>query len=189
MKKLILTAVAALAFVNVWAQGQLNFVNRDLANGIDAPIFDVDGITKLSGAGYMADLYFGPVGADPSTFTSLGLAQPFRTGAAAGYWQVPATSIAVPGFAASQDVLVQVRAWRVSDGATWQDAYNNAGHVSPIEASLNPVVRVTLTGPPNAPAALVGLTSHSLIAVPEPSTILLGLAGLGGLLYLRRRKA
>lgn len=187
MKKLIALGMVALSCVGVWAQGQLTFINRDIANGIDAPIFETDGVTKLAGTAYLADLYYGPVGADPSTFTSLGLAIAFRTGAAAGY--LPTTVVSVPGVAANQEALFQIRAWRASDGATWQQAYNNAGHVSPIEASLNPVVRVTLTGPPNAPAALVGLTSHSLIAVPEPSTILLGLAGLGGLLYLRRRKA
>ncbi|WCJ59015.1 PEP-CTERM sorting domain-containing protein [Fontisphaera persica] len=187
MKKLIVMGMVALTCVSVWAQGQLTFINRDIANGIDAPIFDVDGTTKLAGSAYLADLYYGPVGSDPSTFTSLGLAIAFRTGAAAGY--LPTTVVSVPGVAPGQEALFQIRAWRASDGTTWQAAYNAQGVASPIAAAQNPVVRVTVTGPPNAPAALVGLTSHRLIVVPEPSTILLGLAGLGGLLYLRRRKA
>lgn len=185
MKKLIVTAIAVFASLNIWAQGQLNFVNRLVASGIDAPIRGVDN-SLLQGPNYVADLFYGPVGADPSTFSNLGLAVAFRTGAAAGY--LPATGVTLP-FAVGTDVQVQIRAWNLSAGSTWAAAsVNPLGEVSPID-SRNPAITVKLTGPPDAAAAMTGLVGHSLVPVPEPSTILLGLAGIGGLLFLRRKMA
>lgn len=184
MKKLILTAVAVIAATNLWAQGLVTFVNRDTGNGIDAPIFASDTVTKLSGAGYLADLFYGAVGDPASSLTSLGLAVPFRTGAAAGY--ITSSGPSIPGFAGGTQVQLQMRAWRAADGATWAAAVANNGEASPLTA---PTINVTLTAAPNTGAPMIGLVGHSLVIVPEPSTILLGLAGIGGLLFLRRKLA
>lgn len=186
MKKLILTAVAVMAATNMWAQGLVTFVNRDTGNGIDAPILASDNITKLSGAAYLADLFYGPVGAPADSLTSLGLAVPFRTGAAAGY--ITSSGPAIPGFAGGSQVQLQMRAWRASDGATWAAAVANNGEASPIDGR-NPSIVITLTSAPNTGAPMTGLVGHSLVIVPEPATILLGLAGIGGLFFLRRKLA
>jgi hypothetical protein len=183
MKKLFLIAGGLLASVSLFAQGQLNFITA----GTTTRIFESDGTTLLAGAAYKVDLYYGAVGANPSTFTSANISDTvFQSGALAGtFFRAGAITLPAP-FAADTQADVQVRAWRVSDGATWQAAYNAAGHASPITA---PVLTITLKGPPNTPLNLSGLANHSLIVVPEPSTILLGLAGIGGLLFLRRKMA
>jgi len=64
------------------AQGTINFSNRDVTDGIDAPVTDTDGKTRLSGAGFLAQLY---AGLSPTTIAPVGPPQTFRTGAAAGY--------------------------------------------------------------------------------------------------------
>jgi hypothetical protein len=189
MKKLVLIAVGLGLAISTWAQGSVTFKNYGYTPKF--PITEIDGTTALSGSAYAADLYYGAVGANSSTFTSLGLAAPFLTGTGAGY--INGGDQAIPSFAGGASVQVQIRAWRVADGATWALASANpAGHASPVSSALNPVLTVTLGGagsPPSLPATLLGMGGHALVAVPEPATVLLGLAGIGGLVFLRRKMA
>jgi hypothetical protein len=186
MKKLVAIAVGLSVGFSAVAQGVLDFKN---AVSLAARITESDTTTLLAGSAYKVDLFYGAVGANPSTFTSLGLAVDFNPAGATAGWFAGGTQ-AIPGFAAGSQVSVQPRAWRASDGATWALANAAGGHVSPATAAPVTVTLVSTTGtPPPTPPMLVGYVGHSLIVAPEPSTILLGLAGISGLLFLRRKMA
>lgn len=170
-----------VAAVSTYAQGTINFANLVISGGgrvIDAPVRD-EGGALLSGAGFMAQLYARAAGS-AGAFEAVGASSAFLTGGGAGYFLPGTRTLAniVPGNQAD----VQVRAWRVSAGSTWETATASRGASS--------TVTITTGGagsPPSPPALLTGLTTFQL--VPEPSTIALGiLGGLGTLFLIRRRK-
>ena len=95
---------------------------------------------------------------------------------------------------ASQHATFQLRAWDNQGGTitTWAQAVaaRTALGYSPLFT-----VQQSLGGfptgpglPPTTPPNLIGLQSFQLFAVPEPSTIALGILGAGCLFLLRRRK-
>lgn len=189
MKKLLITTASLVLAVSTFAQGTFNFANNvPTANPpINAPVYDEGGVRagttgRLSGSGFMAQLYARPAGSS-GAFEAAGAAVSFLTGLGAGYW-APVVRTA-NNIAPGGEAQVVVRAWRVSDGATWESA-QAAGRGFGQSATIT----ITSGGggtPATLPANLVGLTSFAL--VPEPSTIALGIiGGLGTLLLIRRRK-
>lgn len=94
-------------------------------------------------------------------------------------------TVTIPNTGAGSVILVQVRAWE-SGSASYGEAItaqSYAGYSTPFQ--------VTLGGGALAPANLVanGLTGFTVTPIPEPSIIAMGvLAGLGGLVLIRRRK-
>ena len=60
--KRLLAGIACLALcVGAFAQGTVNFNNSPGAvGGTGAPMFDVDGTTRLAGTAYWAQLFAGP---------------------------------------------------------------------------------------------------------------------------------
>jgi hypothetical protein len=181
MKKLIASLACVLATFSALAQGTINF-NNFVPPGIDAPIFDVNGTTRLAGNAFMAQLWAGPSAA---SLAPIGAALPFFSQASggAGYIDSSAgpTDRTVGTVAPGAIAFVQVRAWSVASGVDW----NSAGI-----RGQSSTLQITTGGagsPPSLPADLTGLTSFSLAVIPEPSVIALGLLGAGALL-LRRRK-
>jgi hypothetical protein len=174
MKKLIVAAAVGLTAIGAFGQGLLNVGNRVTAAGIDAPVFDKDGVTRLAGADYLAQAY---VGLTEGSLVPVGTALAFRTGAAAGY--ITSTGIAVSGIAGGTAAFVQLRAWKVSSGATYEAAAATGDNFG-----LSKTIQVTLTAAPAAPADMAGLASFAL--VPEPSTLALGVLGVAALLLRRR---
>lgn len=186
MKKLLLTTlslVAAMTFVH--GQGTVLFQN---ITPVNAPVFDERGTSAprtqagLQGAGFQAQLWAAAPGGQ---LQAVGSSVSFLTGTSGAGFFIGGTR-AIPGVAGGGAADIQVRAWRVADGATWQDAFN-AGR----GFGMSGVVRIQATGgggdPPGPPVQLTGLQSFAL--VPEPSTIALGIiGGLGTLLLIRRRK-
>src|SRR5688572_20260012 len=149
-----------LAATSVVGQGVISFSNLDLPRGVNAPFYDVDGTTRLSGDGFRAALYAGPPGASPASFVALGMSQPFRTGNFAGYW-TPANVAALlpsPG-----PILVQVRFWDTQGGtlASFEQALAAGAKVG---FSLVLQIQVPMTGS----APLIGLQSASLIPAVPP---------------------
>lgn len=180
MKKLIAVAAVVVATIAAQAQGTINFANR-VVGSFDAKVLNAAG-APLDGAGFMAQLY---VGASASSLAAVGSPVPFRTGGAAGY--VTSSTVTVGGIAGGGAASVAMRAWDASTGATY-DAATTRGSSA--------VLSLTLGGggsPPGLPTNLDGLVGFSLAgagpgpAVPEPSTVALGLLGAGAL-FLRRRK-
>jgi hypothetical protein len=151
------------------AQGLINFANNPPVP--DAPVFDVDGTTRLEGPRYRAQLWAGP---SEESLSPVGVWTPFLTGEGAGYFVGGVrTIVTVP---LGTIATVQVVAWDTFSGATYEEAAIRG---------RSPVFTV-LPGDPfiGNPAPLVGLQSFSLI--PEPSSGLLFCAG-AGILFLGGR--
>jgi hypothetical protein len=191
MKKLAIMAVCMVATFAAYAQGTFNFSNYapGASPPINAPIFDALG-AKLAGTAYLAQMYAGP---SATELYAQSVPVPFRTGSGIGFIQTGAdTTITLAGGAAGwraggSTVFVQVRAWAASLGTTYEAAVaKGQGQFGELAQALS--VASGGGGTPPAPATfLVGLTSFSLAAVPEPSVIALGVLG-AAVLALRRRK-
>ena len=94
--ELIGTAVArglaavclAVSVVAVTAQETNELVRIDFRNKIpgvvDAPVFDFDGVSRLEGEMFLANLYAGP---DTNSFEHRILVYRFLAGTNAGYWE------------------------------------------------------------------------------------------------------
>lgn len=152
-----------------FAQGHLNFANRVFGD-LDARVTFLDGTPV--GAGYTAQMYGGPAGTPVQSLVPLLPTTIFRSGAGVGY--VVQVSMVVPGVDQCGTFVM-----RVFDGATWE--------TSLCRGESNPVT-VELTYPPGPPATLVGLQPFQVNCIPEPSTIVLGIAGaITALLWRQRR--
>ena len=192
--KLIIGFVAlnSLLLPAAFGQSTFQFLNFQPALGIDAPVYDAQGV-PLEGPNYVAELWGGaaPDSLTPATTFggSLPVVVPFYTGTGAGYFESQTTVVildAYPYFPA----WLQVRAWDARLGTTYEQvaALGLGGYG---ESSLlylqggNP-----LMVPPTAPSPLFGLQSFSLLpVVPEPSTwTLLALGGLAVWWTTRRRR-
>src|SRR5262245_59419290 len=167
-------AIMLLCGECVFGQGTINFANLVVLDGVrivDAPVRDTGG-QLLSGNMFAAQLYAG------DSFASLapiGLPAPFLTGPEAGYFSggTRTANLVLPG----QSVYVQVRAWSLASGATYEAAIDRGS------SSLMTIQTGGLNGAP--PANLIGLqpfcftTIGGEACIPEPSTWLL--FSLGGL--------
>lgn len=176
MKKLLTVAALLVVAYASQAQGTVNFNNR-VSGVVDAPVFDVNGTTKLEGAAFQAGLYEGN--------NLVGAAVPFRTGAGAGYWNPVGGADRTTSVAPGAAVTLTVKAWEASGGATYAAAVAAGAKAGSSEAFT-----VTTGGagsPPSLPANLVGLKSFSLTQVPEPTTLALGALGAAALLFRRRK--
>ena len=177
-----LLGLPMLVFSSTSVPGQGSVTLANAIDDIDAPIYDVDGITPLAGTAFLAQLYAAAPG---SSLAPIGSPTTFLTGANAGY--VQAIDEQVPGVPAFSIALIQVVAWRASDGATFAAANHLGGQVGE-SAILN--IRLGCSGTPAClPADLVGLQSFSLhVVVPEPSPAALAVLGLALLGPRARRR-
>jgi len=193
MKKILAIGILGLAMVlNVKGQGQVDFRNSNLAGGT-VFVYDVGGVTKVAGPNYVAQLYYSTT--LNGTYTAVADAPaPFRAvGAGDGFWNPGASFIRnIPGTVGNQNIFLLVRVWNTLNGSTYELASNGAsGNISP----KNAVGFAYTTGgdpgngnPSTTAGAMTGFQSFSLVPVPEPSTIALGIIGAGSLLFLRRKK-
>jgi len=170
MKKLMIAVAALMVSIAAYGQGQFVFNNR-VPPDINAKIQDAAG-AGLAGTAYTVQLLGGPTGAATSALVPVGTTD-FRTGAAAGY--VNPLTVTVPGVKDAQkaDILLRVFAGTGTGGA-------QVGNFGPYT--------VTVAEAPNIPGNLPLGTTPLVIAVPEPTTLALGVIGLGALLAIRRRK-
>jgi hypothetical protein len=194
MKKLILVAALTAIGVGAYAQGTVVFSNRaSFVGGTTAEnaITKKEDGTRLSGTDWVAQLYWAPgAGAAEGSLQAVGSPVPFATGGAAGFLATSPT-VTLPGAAVGSTVTVQVRAWNVAAGATFEAASGN--FALPGVVGKSALITVSGLGGPNPPgpdilpANITGLRGFQVVPVPEPSVIALGLVG-AGLLFLRRRK-
>jgi hypothetical protein len=195
MKKLTLTALAVVACVQVaLSQGQVNFANTGtFATTADRAVYigNVGG-TKLTGTNYVAALYWGRTQDALNTFAvrTIGTAETldlatgaFRavdpTTSAAGTWS-GGTRYFV-GATTGENIWLQVRVWDITKGATYETA--SAG----LRGLSNPFTYAVPAAADVSNQKIDGLRAFAV--VPEPSTIALGVLGLGSLLLFRRKKA
>jgi len=187
MKKLIATTlVAVLAGVVANAQGTVNFANAGV--GLNAPVFHSDGQTKLSGATFASELLAGP---SSGSMAQVGAFGAFLTGGGAGFFNAGVVTIPTVGNGATG--WFEVIAWDTTLGGTTSGATaDQAFAYSQTHGDIwgaSAVFSTTTGGPtPTPPATLLGLTSFTLNAVPEPSSLALVGLGAAALTILRRRK-
>jgi hypothetical protein len=91
---------------------------------IKAWVTDVDGVTRLAGDAFRAQLYAGP---DSDTLRPAGQPQPFLAGFGAGVW-TPDT-VALPMIPPGASCVVQVRVWEASMGASYEEARAMGGRI------------------------------------------------------------
>ena len=159
---------------SAFAQGVVIFRNVSQILGIDAPVFNIDCQTRLSGAAYSAQLY---VGQSENSLAPVSPVVAFREGIAAGY--VPAMDIEVEGFGL---VYYQIRAWETAAGASYEEALLAGGKYGGSKPILVPAVV-----PPGGPGEPLGLEGFCLI--PEPTVGALLMGGLAILGMIGRRSS
>ena len=172
MRFVVFLSVFHISLVSTFGQGTVNFMNRVTgAGGVDAPFYYIDGVTKLAGTAFLAQLYAGPT---PTTLEPIGAPLHFRTGTGAGYLHPGGEdwTRVIPTVGIGEIAWIEVRAWEVATGATWESAWIRGA--SPMFSQVTGGVF------PSVPTTMVGLQSFSLQVVPEPSP--LPLMTLGGLL-------
>jgi len=188
MKKL-LAAIALLAIVTSgYSQGRVNF-----SNGAATPITLSDTGAPISGAGtYTFGLYVGTAGtAENSLVLAITGANTALAGRMSGGNPAPLTAPWDTGTAPNTYPLTfQIRGWSTAAGSynaalasgrtDWYTGKSALGTVTP---TFSPTGAAALFG---AGAGNVG--GFALSPVPEPSSIALGLLGLGAVALFRRRK-
>lgn len=169
MKKLIIAVAALMVSIAAYGQGQFVFNNRVLPDINARFVANTDtGTTSSIGTDYTVQLFTGTTALDPASTTFRGAAGT----AAAGY--VTPTTETVPGIAPGASAAITLKVMGPNLPAAGQ--------------SFGPY-NVTLGGgtvtPPNLP---LGASPLVVTLVPEPTTLALGLLGLGALgLAIRRR--
>lgn len=137
------------------------------------------------GQNYVAQLYYGAAGTAEGSLTAVA-ANPalFRvaTTSSPGTWSGGTRTLV--GITAGQTAVLQVRVW---DSVAFPAGYAAAVAGNGVRgASALFDYTVPAAGSPPAAFFIEGFRGFTL--VPEPSTIALGVLGLAGLLFIRRRK-
>lgn len=174
MRTLVITGAWILSTVTAFAQGQFAFGNKNLVSSppIDSKVFLPDGVTPLSGSAFLAQAYIKLATEPDSSFTPIGSTVPFRTGTDAGY--IVPTTLTTP-YGSGTLYHAEMRAWKASEGATYEQAKTAGG----LHGSSNAVLVESYVGL-GPPSDMLGLQSFSLVPEPLPaSMIVLGLVTLG----------
>jgi hypothetical protein len=186
MKRLVFLTVVSAATVSATGQGTLNFSNS--GPGLNAPVFDSDGVTGLQGPMWMADLYWaGGSVKDSSLLTDLGQPANFSTvpSEAGLFFGGPRT---INGLGGSSTITAQIRVWNAVDGSGWLQASQNPSAM--IGESM--LFQVRLADPNSIPTTMTGLNGHPfsvfLWYIPEPSTFSLMAVGVALILVAGGRK-
>jgi hypothetical protein len=191
MKKLLLTAAAILATLNMYAQGTgtglVNFSNLGRPNEDRIWVGAVNTGT-LAGTGYTVALYAGGANiTDDRLLIQMGNTAATLGSTAAGTFG--GGNRTITGLSENGGIAtVQVRAWETADGANWDAAFANPnGNVGKSDVFQVDTEVVGGTTPPPTIGLQAGFAGFAVTPVPEPSAIALGLLGAGALLMLRRR--
>jgi len=180
MKKLLLTASLMIAAIAAFGQGQILFQNGN-------PTAITNKTTGLKASG--------------STMVGLYLNSNTAATEASPGWSLEASTnlIATGGlffggvrtttFPAGTPVAVQVRAWLTATPfATYELAKTGAGAGDFLGTSVIMNLTPTASSSPTVNLTSSGLNPIVIAPVPEPSSIALGLLGLGAVALFRRRK-
>lgn len=198
MKKLLLACATLFSVVSVsLGQGTANFANGTIpANFITTNT--PSGSGPIQGLNqYRIGLYAGSQGTAASALTLVGLATNAPISAFAGQFNAnPAGGFfQVPGFASGTTIAFQVRAWTLAAGLDYESALTAAGANPSYLVGASALGETTLGGGATPPGTLFGTNPGNVTGfaispsiVPEPSSIALGLLGLGAIALFRRRK-
>jgi hypothetical protein len=188
MKKLSPFLVLLVGVTGALAQ-TVSFRNTDAfetattnsTSGFTDRLVRLQGGTPVVGTQYRAQLFFGAVGGslNPVTSNPVSFRDPANPGTVGleGTWSGATRTLT--GFTAGQTVVLQVRAWDATGGATF-DTTAIRGQ------SATFLYTIPAAGSPPSDFYMEGFGGFTI--VPEPSVIGLALVGAGALFMLRRRK-
>jgi hypothetical protein len=187
MKKILLSLILGVSAIGAYAQGNINFDNRVATLGFSALVTNVMTGAGLVGTNYVAQLYYAADAANLSAVAAVTEATtPFRipTTTQPGTWNGGIRTLTT---ANGQTVNLIVRVW---DGALYANyaaaKAPGASGVTGQSAAFSYVIPATNTDPTQQ--TMVNFRGFTVVPVPEPSTIALGILGAGSLLFLRRKK-
>lgn len=197
MKKILLLLGLLGLTVSSFAQGTVNFANntttRMTTNTTAFPppghTPNIQGNTQL---GFTVGFYIAPQGTtDPNAFTLVGPTTTSLAGIGVGTFNGNGgTNFTIQGNT-GQAIAFQVRAWQTSAGATYEiaknvlNAYRGASAIGEVTPSTGTTLAATLFG---TSAGQIGGFVLLPNTIPEPSSIALGILGLGAIALFRRRK-
>jgi len=201
MKKILLVIAMVAASASAFAQGNIDFINRNIGTKADptvqynVPIYVANGRATGTGAGNLAGgVTLGLFLAGAADTAAPIFSQVLRTGTPVQAQflfssATTSTTATIPGVAAGATANLLVRAWQ---GSSF-DADKNQGAGQWNEWAFT---SAPLGGTPpggGLPVATPGMTgwgpedgSGLELVVPEPSTIALGVLGVGALVLRRR---
>lgn len=197
MKKLFpIVAALVISAQAAFSQGTVNFANTGaFATTADRNVYQgAVGAAKLVGSSYVAALYYGTSDSTITTFAIRSLTAgddtlarsvvAFRdvdpSNTAAGTWVGGIRTML--GTQVGQALKMQIRVWDISKFASYDLAVAGGGTVG-----QSGIFDYTVAASTDA-AGLKINNMRAFAIVPEPSTIALGVIGLGSLLLFRRRK-
>jgi len=195
MRKLIALFAVTVVAASALAQGTVSFNNNSaFATVADRLVRNtlVSGGASLVGTDFVAQLYFGSQGTAPGSMNpAWGIVGGNPAVAAPSLFRVVTTGS--PGTwsggtrtlngIASGTATLQVRVWNLAAFPTYDAAVTGAG-----VRGASAVFDYTIPAAGSPPAAFFMENMRGFTLVPEPSTIALGLLGVAGLLFIRRRK-
>jgi hypothetical protein len=182
-KTLVVLAIAASCVLAPSAFGQGTIFFQTTAAGA-APagnfVTDTDGVTKLSGVNYTAQLL---ISTDGVSFTPFGSAIAFSSGAEAGLFAAPSSYTLPTGYPAGSSRFFRVLATGPGGVMGTSDTFTLTPGAGVFDSPT--LAGVTIAGSPTTPASQP-MPAFSL--VPEPGSIALAALGAVSLIFLRRRK-
>jgi hypothetical protein len=177
MKKIFAIALVALSTsLSAFAQ-DATVLFTTFSGALNAPIFELDGTTPL-GLNYTIGLFAGDSEGNLSLVAS--------TTAISGYAFNGSTT--VTGLTPGANAILQVKAWQGGHYDYETATVRGESSIFAVTTSGNPLDTPPAWTAGNDPVYSTGFQSFSVMnAVPEPSTVALGVIGGLGML-LRRRK-
>jgi len=200
MKKLLLLAALTGGALASYGQGTIVF-NNNASTTFNVTTNNATGTAAgptINQAGnYRVGLYAAPTtGATSNSLSLVGLA---TNSTIIGKFNGGSGFVLPGGYAIGSQLTFQIRAWSFSAGLSYEEALG-ASAVNPLEVAYGASAIGTTTGggtvpgnPPISAGALFGTNPGQVLGfeikpVPEPSSIALGLLGLGAIALFRRKK-
>jgi hypothetical protein len=192
MKRIVVTLILSLTAVVAFGQGTVFFANDSgtLSSPPDRLIrFGFTGL-PATGTNIQVQLYYGASTAAEGALVAVTSA-PGRlrvsTSTIPGVWSAGGDRT-LGNFAFGTPVTLQVRAWDINFGATYEAALANPANTGLIGKSVPFAYQIPATAAdPVANFFMSNFQGFSL-GIPEPSTFALAGLGAGALVIFRRRK-
>ncbi len=188
MKKFLAIALLSLGALTGYSQS-VNFGNVDLAYDANANLIDSSKLVRdvsanpLTGTNWKAVLYAGTLA---NSLTQVSTPFNFRAGTTTrpGTWS--GGDVTLTGYSQGQSIFLSVKVYDGTLFSTFESAVAGNGIVGSSSAFA---YSIPTAGAPPSSFTMSNFSGFQLAAVPEPTTIALGVMGGMALLARRRRNA